>query len=276
MPLVKSKLYRAFKYTVYVALLVNVGYFFLEGLGGAGYIYRDGMALDEVIIAFSTAIDTAAWLVLLLIFEAETSWLDDNPSPGVRGMLTAGTVICYLLIVYSFYGYIGVQAVPAGFAPYQGVDPCTLTGTMASYALELDQYVPLDSENCRTLAGGAMYNASLDMFATLKVQSEMARLTFLDVLNAGTWIIVVTVLALEIRIVDFARLGALGLRVINLVKLGLYAILLYAAIEWGRLGAPWDTWDAFLWLAAFFFIELNIFSDQGAKQRSAPDATSSA
>jgi hypothetical protein len=39
----------------------------------------------------------------------------------------------------------------------------------------------------------------------------------------------------------------------------IYATLLYAAIYWGIKGDFVDFWDAFLWLVAFVFIELNVF-----------------
>ena len=38
-----------------------------------------------------------------------------------------------------------------------------------------------------------------------------------------------------------------------------YTILLICAIYWGVEGSFLDFWDAFLWLVAFIFIELNIF-----------------
>ena len=45
----------------------------------------------------------------------------------------------------------------------------------------------------------------------------------------------------------------------NAAKFILYALLLLAAIYWGVKGDFVDFWDAFLWLVAFVFIELNIF-----------------
>ena len=38
-----------------------------------------------------------------------------------------------------------------------------------------------------------------------------------------------------------------------------YFILFVAATYWGFEGSFLDFWDAFLWLVAFIFIELNIF-----------------
>jgi hypothetical protein len=43
------------------------------------------------------------------------------------------------------------------------------------------------------------------------------------------------------------------------IKMVLYSILFAAAVYWGLLGDFLDFWDAFLWLVAFVFIEMNIF-----------------
>ncbi|NNJ64531.1 MAG: hypothetical protein HKP16_03120, partial [Xanthomonadales bacterium] len=43
------------------------------------------------------------------------------------------------------------------------------------------------------------------------------------------------------------------------VKGFFYAVLLFCAIYWGFEGDFLDFWDAFLWLVAFIFIEMNIF-----------------
>ena len=39
----------------------------------------------------------------------------------------------------------------------------------------------------------------------------------------------------------------------------LYSMLLFCAVYWGVLGDFLDFWDAFLWLVAFVFIEMNMF-----------------
>jgi hypothetical protein len=45
----------------------------------------------------------------------------------------------------------------------------------------------------------------------------------------------------------------------------LYTILFAAATYWGFLGDFLDFWDAFMWLVAFFFIEMNLFKDDQAE-----------
>ena len=50
----------------------------------------------------------------------------------------------------------------------------------------------------------------------------------------------------------------LVLRASNVSKFALYSILFIAAVYWGLYGDFVDFWDAFLWLVAFFFIEMNV------------------
>ena len=48
------------------------------------------------------------------------------------------------------------------------------------------------------------------------------------------------------------------------MKFVLYSTLLLAAIYWGFKGGFLDFWDAFLWLVAFVFIEMNVFEWRAA------------
>ena len=44
------------------------------------------------------------------------------------------------------------------------------------------------------------------------------------------------------------------------VKAVSYSLLFVAAFYWAYLGDAYGTWDATLWILAFFFIELNLFN----------------
>ena len=63
---------------------------------------------------------------------------------------------------------------------------------------------------------------------------------------------------LQLRGIFTGRLLAIN----KVLKALLYSILFVAAIYWGLKGDFLDFWDAFLWLFAFLFIELNIFDWQ--------------
>ena len=73
------------------------------------------------------------------------------------------------------------------------------------------------------------------------------------------WLLVVLVLEIDVRLQEKNRYEGWALRISGAIKVVLYGTLLYAAVYWGIKGDFVDFWDAFLWLVAFVFIELNVF-----------------
>jgi hypothetical protein len=53
------------------------------------------------------------------------------------------------------------------------------------------------------------------------------------------------------------------------MKVALYSILFLCAVYWGIKGDFVDFWDAFLWLLAFFFIEMNVVEWRAEEQQEA-------
>ncbi|MEM1413223.1 MAG: hypothetical protein AAGH19_12780, partial [Pseudomonadota bacterium] len=88
------------------------------------------------------------------------------------------------------------------------------------------------------------------------------RLALVDVVNSGAWLLVVALLEIEVLLQLWDRLGTKLTHVFTGIKAVLYATLFLAAVYWGIEGDFLDFWDAFLWLVAFVFIELNIFQWQ--------------
>jgi hypothetical protein len=105
---------------------------------------------------------------------------------------------------------------------------------------------------------------------------DIVRLAWVDVINSAVWLLVVIVLEIDVRLQEHDKLRGLALRLSNLSKYVLYSILLLAAIYWGVKGDFVDFWDAFLWLVAFVFIELNVFEwrqESEAKLNMSTDST---
>ena len=118
--------YQAFKYLIYTLLAFNVYLFFQEEWLASIVIFEAGLSFDTLIKGFSSTIDTAAWLVLLL-FELETYVLDDDKITGsVKRSLHGVRALCYLIIIYAFYGYLSKVGLLAQFVPHQISDLCTL------------------------------------------------------------------------------------------------------------------------------------------------------
>lgn len=139
--------------------------------------------------------------------------------------------------------------------------PCALLPEAWSWATTLDKYAELTLANCASFAPeGALYRLR-DMLAVVDLEglTDIRRLAWVDVINAAVWLLVVLLLEIDVRLQERGRFEGVALVASNAAKAVLYSLLLLAAIYWGLNGKFVDFWDAFLWLVAFVFIELNIF-----------------
>ena len=258
-----SRLYQLFKYTVYALLAFNVYLFYDEESLAAVLQFPNGIALFDIIEAYSATIDTMAWVVLLLMFELETYTLeDDSITKPVAWTMHGLRVICYAFIVYSFYGYLQNLAFVTDVAPLAGItDVCSLPLGNWSWAVTLDEYLPIAANNCGTWSTADAFVQFRDMPAIVDTSghTEIVRLAWVDVINSAVWLLVVLVLEIDVRLQERNRYEGLALKSSNAAKFVLYSLLLLAAIYWGFKGDFVDFWDAFLWLVAFVFIELNVF-----------------
>lgn len=259
----RDRLFRVFKYTVYSLLAINIYLFFAEEWAASAHRFADGILLTEVIEAFAASIDTAAWVVLLLLFELETYILDDRHfTRRVTWTLHGLRALCYTFIVYAFYGYLTKLGFLLGAESLAGVsDLCALANGDWVYAMDLDEYAVISAANCGDVSVASHYLQFPGMQAVVDGSGyqDILRLAWVDVINAGVWLLVVLVLEIDVRLQERQRLEGKALSISNISKSILYTILFIAAVYWGVKGDFVDFWDAFLWLVAFVFIELNVF-----------------
>jgi len=259
----RDNLYKLFKYSVYAALTVNVYLFFSEEWAAAAHRFVDGIAREDIIEGFAASIDTAAWVVLLLMFELETYVLDDDQfTRRTTWTLHGLRAVCYAFIVYSFYGYVTKLIFVLGAMPLPNVnDLCALVDGQWAYAVDFDEYEVLTAANCGSMSSATAFHKYMGIATVVDARglTDIVRLAWVDVINSGVWLLVVLVLEVDVYLQEANRLEGPILRVSNASKFVLYTLLLFAAIYWGVKGDFVDFWDAFLWLVAFVFIELNVF-----------------
>ncbi|WP_237057800.1 hypothetical protein [Microbulbifer sediminum] len=257
-------LFRVFKYTIYLLLAYNVYAFFVENHAAAGSVFADGVQLGRVIEAYNDSIDTLAWVLLLLVFELETFVLADDRIRGwVKWALNGVSAFCYLFIVYSFYGYVAEMASLTHLLPVSE-SACQLAAS-GGWLLVVgqDDYVALTAQNCAALADTQVLRlADAQIVGAVSTWNEIKWLAWTDVINAGAWLLVVAILAFDVWLQLRHELSSAIMRYSQVIKAVLYFTLLLCAIYWGINGSFLDFWDAFLWLVAFFFIELNLFEWQ--------------
>lgn len=262
MKISREYIFPIFKYTVYALLTLNVYLFFAEEWVATSHRFAEGVGLEQIIEGFAASIDTAAWLVLLLMFELETYVLTDQKvTRSVTWALQGLRVTCYAFIVYAFYGYLSKLLFLLNAAPLVGVtDLCTLVAEGWAYAVDLDEYALLTHANCGSISTATTFFRLPGLTALVDSGGlqEIVRLAWVDVINAGVWLCIVVVLEFDVRLQESNKLDGLLLRFSNASKFALYSTLLLAAVYWGVKGDFVDFWDAFLWLVAFAFIEMNV------------------
>jgi hypothetical protein len=259
----RGRIFQLFKYAVYAFLAANVYFFFAEEWAASAVRFSAGVTLADVIEGFAATIDTAAWVILLLMFELETFVLEDEQfTPRVSRALHGLRAVCYVFIVYAFYGYITKLVFLSGAAVLPDVaNLCSLADEAWSYLADLDEYVALTPANCTELTSAVRYFQLPGLTAVVDETglTDATRLAWVDVINAGVWLLVVLILEIDVRLQERNKLTGLFLLASNASKFVLYTLLLIAAVYWGVKGDFVDFWDAFLWLVAFVFIELNVF-----------------
>lgn len=272
-----SRVYTFFKYAVYALLTVNIYIFFAEEWAAASHRFANGIHPGQIIEGFSATIDTAAWVVLLLMFELETHVLADHHfTRRVTWGLHSLRAICYAFIVYAFYGYLTKLSFVFGVDLAPGVSNlCALVADQWAYAIDYEEYTVITANNCAEFSTATVFYQfpGMDVLVDQTGKTELTRLAWVDVINSAVWLLVVMVLEIDVRLQDRELLKGLALRASNISKYILYSALFLAAIYWGFKGDFVDFWDAFLWLVAFIFIEMNVFEWQQESLQQAAEAT---
>ncbi len=253
--------FQLFKYSVYCLLAMNVYHFFIEDFSSSAETFAGGIALGQIIEAYTATIDTAAWVVLLLLFELETYVLDDDKIKGLlKWSMYLSRAVCYGFIVYSFYGYVAKYIMLHTVTPFSIDNVCSLIGSGFTYIEEIDEYLPLTPEICGTFANTPLLQiVGTEIITTQERLLEAQRLAINEVINSANWLIIVVILEAEVYLQLRGNLTDKIMLVSKWIKVVLYSVLFIAAAYWGIKGDFIDFWDAFLWLVAFIFIELNIF-----------------
>ncbi len=272
-----SGVYKFFKYAVYTLLALNVYFFFTEEWAAASLRFGNGIHPGQIIEGFAATIDTVAWVVLLLMFELETHVLADHHfTRRVTWGLHSLRAVCYAFIVYAFYGYLTKLSFMFGVDLAPGISNlCAMAADQWAYAIDYEEYVSITASNCTEFSTATVFYQfpGMDVLVDQTGKTELTRLGWVDVINSAVWPLVVMVLEIDVRLQDRELLKGLALRASNISKYVLYSALFLAAVYWGFKGDFVDFWDAFLWLVAFIFIEMNVFEWQQESLQQTAEAT---
>lgn len=256
-------LYRGLKYAVYALLSLNIWLFLQEELVSASHATAPGTDILAWIQLYSATLDTAAWVILLLLFELETAVIPDHRLVGwTRWLIHSIRLACGVAIISAFGGYWGEWRVFASPGVLEG-SACALNSADWSVLVDFDNFESLATIDCTALPVDLWVIPGLNnVLATPEAFASAWELALVDVINSGAWILVVVLLEIEVRLQLWGGVPRRLQPFFNAGKAALYFTLAIAAVYWGFEGEFLDFWDAALWLFAFVFIELNVFEWQ--------------
>ena len=193
--------FSVFKYLVYAALIANAALFFMDDWEAAAHVFQDSLPFARIIEGFAPSIDTAAWVILLLLFELETCQLSDEALNRPIGRIIRGLrALCYMVIVYAFTGYLGKALGFGLYVPADIADVCDLAIKQFALLVELDEYRALTAGNCAGITGDSVrQRTDQDAGRSPGALAQATRLAWVDVVNSGTWLLILALLELDVR-----------------------------------------------------------------------------
>ena len=253
--------YQVFKYSIYFFLCYNLYVFFIDDYHASSQTYPDGITLSNLVLAFATTIDTLSWIILLAVFELETWIIDDAKIKGAtRWALNLIRAVCYIFIIYSAWGYTNKFLMLMDYIAFSIDDVCALINSSYTQIITLDDYVPITLESCQILNQQELFQITGTNIISARESLDAAiYLALIDIVNSYAWLIIVAILEVDVYLQLKGKFTGFAFTSSKLLKMAVYSLLFVCAVLWGIDGAFIDFWDAFLWLLAFFFIEMNIF-----------------
>jgi hypothetical protein len=255
--------FQIFRYTIYAVLTGNLVYYLWEDILAFRYL-DPGATLGQILEAFAVTIDYVAYFIPKEKLKGALKWVFNR-------LLVA----CYVVLVYAFWGYVAALVGSYEFEAFPPEEVCSLVNENYAWATMQDRVADLTRDNCGALSYDEVFKHPTDKFiASPDVLTAVIWLQWIDVVNAGVWLLVVLFMEWEVMLELRDALSRRRLIVFKTIKGTLYLILLADAIYWHIYGAFIDYWDAYLWLLAFVMIDLNVFkwgdkADEGSPVPSA-------
>jgi hypothetical protein len=257
--LTKESAFRLFKIGIFWVLMVNLVYYLYEDVSAYLYIAA-GATLFDTLEAFAVSIDYVAWMVLIVLFEMETSAQSKDLLTGARKWMIGGlTGICYVVLVYAAYGYAAALVDTYNLEPIEDRSACYFANTNFAYMTESARPVELTEKNCGDLEGEKLFKFPSDnVIAIESIIPALLKLGWIDIFNSNAWLLVVLLFQVELSFEQAKKLTKRRLKIVMVWKTFAYLVLMVCAIYWTVYSAFIDWWDAWLWLAAFILIDLNM------------------
>jgi hypothetical protein len=248
------------KWTVYILLLLNFGYYFFEELYISSHTLRQGGTLMQWAEEFATSIDELGWFGLLFMFELETYALSDRTlnRKSVTWTIHGVRLLCYIMLAHTVLarvttvnGFLDVERAP-------GISSlCEVADQDISFGVNY-RYTIIDSTNCAQLSqDNTFYFLEPSVITDSGGHALEKKHVLVDLSDAVTWLLVVWAIELAVWLQNRNITGG-GLMLATHAAKVFYGVLFVHAGFWAWTGHWVYAWDQTLWIVGFWAIEKNL------------------
>ncbi len=255
------KLQQAVKWTVYILLIVNFLFYFLEDLERARHVLHEGSSLFDMTKEFSTSIDESAWFILLFMFELETYVLEDETWKGwVAHVVRGARLACYVMLAHTILAYSDTIIDLSATQPIEGATSlCDVVDEEVSHVYNLE-YTEITGETCANLSTAQQFYRVADDpvvtdLAGLNLERDLAAV---DLAEAAIWLLILFAIEVVVRLQSRGITGGKLMLTLTRIKFLMYATLIAFGIYWAWLDHWLYLWDELLWIGGFAAIEMNV------------------
>ena len=193
--------FQVFKCLIYVLLTANIFFFYQEESLAVKSTFSQGISITDIIQGFAATLDTAAWVMLLFLFELNTSEYLKRLNLLNNAFIAKNfiRIFSYGLICYAFFGYLLKYILLINIEPFFIEDVCSLVD-QGYYLIEnLDEYPLMTASNCLALSNNPLFVLSGQaILGTKSDWQAIQNLGLVDIINSGTWILIVMIIELEV------------------------------------------------------------------------------
>ena len=244
--------------SVYTAVVLNAAY----------YIYLDAktaqlMDPSSSLLAwgqaFYTTIDYVGWLLLLALLQLQKDFPESKPMKRVKvWALGSATLVGFVLLAFALYLNFLAVAYYDEYVPYPSEQVCEQQDQPRYFVNEEQTYQLVTPENCAVLAAGSVLTHLVDA-SLIEAENRVVgkRLELVNALNTAAWIALVLTFQFRLLVQRIRPRWNTALEWSKRAKVLFYLVLFSSAFYWFYDGTWVDAWDAFLWLFAFFTLEVS-------------------
>ena len=255
------RIQQAVKWTVYVFLLVNFGYYIAEDVIRAAHTLTAESTFLQWTGNFAVTMDEAAWFILLFMFELETYALSDEALKGwVARLLHGVRLVCFVMIAHTIYAYGNAVITLQPTVPVEDATHlCDLADQDFSYVYNLE-YTDITKETCGRLSNASQFyrvgdDPVVSDMAGLNLERQLA---WADVYEGVAWLLALLAIEVVVRLQDRGVTGGAVMQTAKWGKNVLYVSILGVGVYWATLSHWLYLWDEILWIGGFMAIDMNL------------------